>query len=764
MHLTWAALGRPRSFQQAGIGKMGGIRFLRLSPLVALLALAAPVSAAGAAEGSSSPSCAAGPWTVGDVTVGTPCDDRIVVAADVAKVDGGGGDDVIVAPRSAADGSCPEGCHLGVGSQTFEGGPGNDVVYGERGNDILHGGDGNDRLYGGIGDDLLQGGPGDDLLAGGFGADGIDGEAGSDFVRGDATQDEIADSGPAGDLDTLSYATGVTPGFPDNPNNPAYPDFSAHTGFPAAGGERGVYLNLNPSSPVADNGVAPDGGGVDRVEGADFERVLGTPFSDYIVGARAGLSIYGGGGADVLIGEGTGDRLDGGADGDDCVEAATAVSCESEAAAGPVVPRDTEKASVGLMAPPAETGEAEIYLVGASSAETLAATYSPGPPVKVTFNLTAGAFDSASASAGCTTSASQAECTLPGALDSVLIAGMGGDDGLQASGFPSSVSVIVLGGGGGDTLTGGEASEDVLVDGPGDDTLSSLGGDDAVLNNDGIDQVLAGGGNDLFLSNSICDGDLLNGGEGRDNASWAKFKASVEARVGAGDAGRPGPGGAPECSGGTFDSLHQVEDLEGTAVDDVLYGGPESNQLLGHTGPDTYFAEGGNDTILANSADFDPTIDCGDGNDLAVIDFAQYGDVAAPDCETVREGAPNNFQADTELPPEVAPTPLPERAVPPSNRFKLLGLKLDRRHGTARLRIRVPGAGRLAVHGKGVRPLVRESPRAATVVVTIRPNSRLARAMRHGERRARVTVTITFRPRGGSARSARKALTLIRAV
>jgi hypothetical protein len=36
--------------------------------------------------------------------------------------------------------------------------------------------------------------------------------------------------------------------------------------------------------------------------------------------------------------------------------------------------------------------------------------------------------------------------------------------------------------------------------------------------------------------------------------------------------------------------------------------------------------------------------------------------------------------------------------------------------------------------------------------------------MRHGERRARVTVTITFRPRSGSARSTKKALTLIRAV
>jgi hypothetical protein len=216
------------------------------------------------------------------------------------------------------------------------------------------------------------------------------------------------------------------------------------------------------------------------------------------------------------------------------------------------------------------------------------------------------------------------------------------------------------------------------------------------------------------------------------------------------------------CSGGSFDSLQQVEDLEGTGAGDVFHGGPEANQLLGHAGPDSYFAEAGNDTILANSADFDPTIDCGEGIDLAVIDLAQFGDVPAPNCETVREGAADEFQDDTELPPEVAPKP-PEPTIPPSNRFKLLGLTLDHRHGTARLRVRVPGAGRLAVHGKGVRPLAREARRAATLVVTIRPNSRLARAMRLGEHRARVTVTITFRPSGGSARSARRALTLIRA-
>jgi hypothetical protein len=730
---------------------------------VALLVLAAQALGAlpaGAAD-RSGPTCAEGPSQVGETIVGTPCADRIVVPAGVARVEGGAGNDVLIAPRPAADGSCPEGCHLGVGSQTFEGGPGNDVVYGERGNDILRGGEGNDRLYGGIGDDLLQGGPGNDFLSGGFGADAIDGEAGNDFVRGDPTQDEIVDSGPASDVDTLSYATGATPGFP---NNAAYPNFSAHPGFPGVGGERGVYLNL--STGVADNGVAPDGGGVDKVEGADFERVIGTPFSDYIVGDKPGLEIWGGGGADVLIGEGPGERLDGGADGDDCVDGATSVSCESEEANGPVVPRDAAKTEVGLIAPPAEVGEAEVYVAGGSGAEGLTATYAPGPPVTVTFSLTGGVFDqSAAASAGCDIeTATEAHCTPPGALDSVLIAGLGGADELQVSGFPASVSVFELGGDGGDTLTGGDATEDVLVDGPGDDTLSALGGDDALLNNEGVDQLLAGAGNDLFLSNSICDGDVLNGGEGRDNASWAKFKEGIEANIGAGDAGRPGPAGAPECGGGSLDALQGIEDLEGSSSADTLVGGPESNQLLGHAGPDTYFAEGGDDTILANSADFDPTIDCGEGNDLAVIDLPQYGDIAAPDCESVREAAPNDFRTQVELPPEVAPKPpTPEQTPPPSNRFRFGRLSLDRHRGTATLRVQVPGAGSLSLYGHRVLPVSRTATRASTLALTVRPKRGVARAMRRSRRPARVTVTVTFAPSAGTPRAQGKALSLIRA-
>lgn len=645
---------------------------------VAILLVA--VSPAGQTAGAESagPSCAEGPTAIDGTIVGTPCDDTIVAPPGVQAVNGGGGDDTIVPAPIAAVESCPVGCHLDIGSQTFEGGPGDDVVYGERGNDRLYGGEGNDQLFGGIGDDLLKGGPGNDRLAGGFGADSIDGEEGDDYIRGDATIDTIVDRG--GGVDTLSFSTGVTPGFPNNPGQ-GYPDFSAFPGFPGTGGERGVYLDL--SGTVGDNGVAPFGGGVDSVEQGEFEVILGTPFSDYIVGSGDDETIFGGGGGDVILGAGGDDSLYGGADGDHldggsgsnavdgeagsdhCANPSPGTACEV-ANTGGVVLRDPSKIGTGLTAP-GVAATTQLYLSGSSAVDKVTATYAPGPPASVTFSLEAGSapFDtSASASAGCNPpGSSQLVCPLSGSLDSIVVAGLGGDDVLQASSFPSSVSVVLLGGEGDDSLTGGDQSEDVIVDGPdsggpGEDTLSAGDGDDALLNNGGEDTLSGDQGNDLFLSDSLCDGDLLDGGGERDNASWAKFKASgVGARLDTGKAGRPGSGGVPECAGGSLDTLQAIEDLEGSASEDAFFGDAGDNQLLGWAGADIYSSGAGVDRILANSGDSDPVIACGDGNDTALIDRPPHLDVAAADCEIVREADPNNFRVETQLEAPVIPSP-----------------------------------------------------------------------------------------------------------
>jgi Ca2+-binding RTX toxin-like protein len=653
----------------------------RWIPLVALLAALCLPTGAGAADAPATPSCAEGPARDGETIVGTPCADRIVVPASVARVEAGPGNDTIIAaPITAAAQECSAGCFGGVGSQTIEGGTGSDLIFGQRGNDTLRGGPGNDSLYGGIGDDKLEGGDGDDFLYGGFGADAIDGQEGSDTVRGDGTVDQpLRDTGLAG-VDTLSYATGITPGFSNSQEGFAYPDFTEYTNFPTNTGERGVYLDLTDGH--ANNGVAASGGGVDRIEGQGFERIIGSPFADYIVGTAAGESIYGGGGADVIRGEGGADRLFGGADGDDldggegsdsadggsgtdgCQAVENPISCESPAT-NAVVPRTASQVSAGFMVPSDETGaRSALYVVGSTAGETITATYEGS---KVTVALTGASFDPESGLNGCTTSAGTATCTLPvgSSLDSIVIAGMGGDDTLLVNGFPVTVSPILIGGEGADTITGGEASEDVLVDGPGnfEDNLTALGGDDALLHNDGLDTLRGGNGNDLFLSVSICDGEHLSGEAGVDNSSWARLNGvAVAARLDQGIAGQVGPADTVTCSTGSTDSMSEVEDLEGSNQDDTLVGNSTNNQLLGHFGEDTLLALAGNDTILANSEDTDAVIDCGEGSDSAVIDIPhppQYVDPAPISCEKVREGAPDDFETITELPPVVEPPPPP---------------------------------------------------------------------------------------------------------
>jgi Ca2+-binding RTX toxin-like protein len=652
------------------------MRSLRASACGAavLLGLALPQGSAGAAE-APTPSCAEGPAAVAGTIYGTPCDDRIVAPADVAAVKGGGGDDTIVAAPLAGAPDCGAGCYLGIGSQTFEGGPGDDVVYGERGNDRLYGGEGNDRLYGGIGDDLLRGGPGDDLLSGGFGADSIDGEEGNDYVRGDATQDEIVDRG--GGTDTLSYSTGIAPGFFDSHAPPIA--FSSVPGLPLQGGERGVYVDLSGAEDEnGDDGIASFGGGIDEVEGADFEVVIGTAFSDYMVGSERAETFYGGGGGDVILagngndalyggadgdhldGEGGSDTLDGGPGSDHCPSSEAGTSCERGNGENGVVPRDQSKVTGGQLAP-GYARYSQIYLSGSNGDDQVTASYSPAA---VTFNVVSGA--PLTASEGCNAPVGTTlTCPLAKPLDSVVISGFGGDDELEASNFPSSVSVVVAGGEGDDTATGGDQSEDVLVDegssaGTGEDTLEARDGDDALLNNGGKDHLLGDSGNDLLLSTSLCDGDTIDGGADRDNSSWGKYKSPVDARLDTGKAGRPGSGGTPDCSGGSLDTLSSIEDLEGTGLGDVFYGDGGENQLLGWGGEDEYSAGGGEDRILANSGDFDPRIECGEGNDVALIDFAKYGDVAAPDCERVQESPKNNFRLETELEvPPVSETPVP---------------------------------------------------------------------------------------------------------
>jgi Ca2+-binding RTX toxin-like protein len=581
------------------------------------LLVAFAIAAVAASASSAAPSCAEGPQTTGNTIVGTPCDDTIHAPRGITAVYGEGG---------------------------------GDSLFGGRGNESLFGGEGNDRLYGGIGDDRLRAGPGDDLLSGGFGADSLDGEGGSDTARGDATIDRIGDSGPATDSDTLSFATGVTPGFPNAG------DFGFQ-GFPESAVGRGVFIELGQD--FANDGLAPSGGGVDEpLEAASFESfesVIGTPFSDLIVGGSGDETIYGGGGADVLRGAGGSDQIFGGAEGDYC-EGEAIADCEFSGSDHEVDPRAPSTIAVGVMAPQSGANPG-VYLTGSEGDDEVTAGFGAN---EVTFELGAGSeggFDAGeTAAGGCSVpSADTAVCSLSNVPDALVMAGLLGEDSLSIGDFPETASPVLLGGEGADALVGA-ATEDALVDGAGDDSAGAAGGDDAVPNNPGGDQLSAGTGDDLFISNAVCEGDTLDGGEGTDNANWANFGSAVALDLGVGLAGLAGPGGTPTCPSGLPTTLQRLEDIEGSNHDDALTGDSAPNQLLGRQGADIYHAVAGNDSILANSGDSDAAIDCGEGFDTAQIDIptGEYADPAPVACEAVYERPPNSFR-----PPDTPPDPNP---------------------------------------------------------------------------------------------------------
>lgn len=78
---------------------------------------------------------------------------------------------------------------------------GNDIVFGLSGDDTMNGGDGQDEIFGGFGDDKINGGNDEDLLLGEFGNDIIAGNKGNDFMFGGFGNDKLVwNNGDGSDL------------------------------------------------------------------------------------------------------------------------------------------------------------------------------------------------------------------------------------------------------------------------------------------------------------------------------------------------------------------------------------------------------------------------------------------------------------------------------------------------------------------------------------------------------------------------------------
>jgi Ca2+-binding RTX toxin-like protein len=167
------------------------------------------------------------------------------------------------------------------------------------------------------------------------------------------------------------------------------------------------------------------------------------------------------------------------------------------------------------------------------------------------------------------------------AANGAIITGFGTNDIAVAyslsSGSLAGPSVLKLlyntipGTSAGETLNGTTAG-DIIAGFDGDDTLNGLDGDDRLLGGAGAD--------------------VLNGGNGSDTAVYDDSSAGVTVNL-----------GVNAASGGTAagDTFVSIENIVGSAFDDVLTGDNGQNRIDGGAGNDTLAGAGGADVLTGGS-------------------------------------------------------------------------------------------------------------------------------------------------------------------
>ena len=148
----------------------------------------------------------------------------------------------------------------------------------------------------------------------------------------------------------------------------------------------------------------------------------------------------------------------------------------------------------------------------------------------------------------------------------------GFDDELVNDGF-GRVDGAVFGGAGNDRLVGGHFG-------------------DQLFGGAGADELRGGRGNDFLQGGG--GSDITDGGSGNDTASFADIGTRVEVDLEAGEALYLSPGGAT-----IVDQLISIENVLGSANDDVIAGDRGNNVLTGGEGDDTFVfrADSGRDRV-----------------------------------------------------------------------------------------------------------------------------------------------------------------------
>ncbi len=493
----------------------------------------------------------------------------------------------------------------GAGDDKLSGGGGNDWLFGGSGEDELQGGAGNDTLYGGADDDELQGGAGNDTLFGGAGKDELHGGAGNDelaggagsdtyiFNRGDG-RDTISEYSPGSpgaaadnsDIDTIRFGEGISFGdlvlrqmgrsliiYVRDPRNPGQPVGDIEDRIQISDGisNQGKIEFLQ----FADGSRFDLSNARLHFGGDAGSRITGTAGIDLMIGGGGRDAFHGGGGNDWLIGGAGRDFLRGG-DGDDWLVG----GADADILRG----NDGDDILLG--------GAGNDRLIGGGGADRLHG----GAGADM---LDGGAgedwADYSDASTG---------------VDVDLVKGVG--DRGDAQGDVLRNIENVQGSEHNDTLIG-DGKNNKLAGGAGNDFIGGGEGNDTLYGDAGNDQLYGGAGNDWLIGGAGAD--MFDGGAGEDWADYSDSSAGVN--VDLNPVLFPNLGGIGLGGDAEGDRLFYIENIRGSAHNDVLSGDDSNNKFVGNGGNDVLIGRGGNDTLDGGTGN--DTLDGGMGDDIYVF-------------------------------------------------------------------------------------------------------------------------------------------------
>lgn len=146
--------------------------------------------------------------------------------------------------------------------------------------------------------------------------------------------------------------------------------------------------------------------------------------------------------------------------------------------------------------------------------------------------------------------------------------------------------------------------EDTIITGTeADDNLTGTSEDDQIEGLGGNDTLIGAGGNDLLIGGA--GRDIIDGGDGVDTADYSSSQSKVVISLSTFGFRPYGVGFGGDATG---DKLYDIENLVGSAFNDVLIGNNESNSFEGNAGNDYLIGGRGSDTFIFKEGDGRDTI------------------------------------------------------------------------------------------------------------------------------------------------------------